>query len=102
MTSDSFRWPIEVSIQNSGGKQTYPSKDHFRGPTVSIAKQVIYAWQLAYQRSPDEQEYLSAIAWLERQINQELGEQPRTKAVKQAMTNLCQSLLGSNEFLYVD
>jgi hypothetical protein len=82
------------------------------------ARRVDRAWQLAFNRSPTEQESADARELLSRQVEylknvaEKKDEPPKkdgkTKPVPkptpelQALTNLCQALLSANEFLYVD
>ncbi len=75
--------------------------------------QVKRAWLLAYGREPDAQETAWAVEFLRRQAEVLRGRkaQVRTSDSKvhtitdpkqMALASLCQVLLGSNEFLYVD
>lgn len=74
------------------------------------AQQVARAWQLALVRSPTEAESQQALAFLAAQVEQ-LKQQPLGAAAEgqapadhefQALASLCQVLLSSNEFLYID
>jgi hypothetical protein len=77
--------------------------------------QVDRAWRLAFGRPPSRHEFQSALEFLERQISQiksqtdakpapaEKAEaSPAVAPEEQAMRSLCQTLLSSNEFLYLD
>ncbi|MBI1314341.1 DUF1549 domain-containing protein [bacterium] len=76
-------------------------------------EQVRLAWQLALTRGPTDEEINDALAFLEQQT-QHFADKPvmvRDAATKKdvprdagevALANLCQLLLSSNEFLYVD
>jgi hypothetical protein len=77
--------------------------------------QVERAWRLAFGRPPSHVEFQSALEFLERQTSQikaqaeakpapsEKGEvPPAVPPEEQAMRSLCQTLLSSNEFLYLD
>ena len=87
------------------------------------ARQVARAWQLAFSRSPTEQERADALDFLSQQVEQlqtlsenkdaekkdaQSKKDDKSKAVTkpapqlQALTNFCQALLSANEFLYVD
>jgi predicted ATPase len=89
------------------------------------ARQVTRAWQLAFSREPARQEMADALEFLSRQVEElkmisekadaekkeaqskkDEKSKPVVKAAPapelQALTNLCQALLSSNEFLYVD
>jgi hypothetical protein len=73
-----------------------------------VEKQVAHTWKLVYGREPDAEERGEATAFLTEQIGylQEAAkgkkgkDQPNPKL--QALASFCQTLLGSNEFLYVD
>jgi hypothetical protein len=80
------------------------------------ASQITLAWQLAYARRPSEEELASARSFLETQ-QQLCAALPEDKTAKktssdegtiennaplEALAVLCQALLSSNEFLYVD
>ncbi len=68
--------------------------------------QITRAWQLALCRAPQEEEMAICRQFIDEQLATIAAEQtPLPKDVgpeQQAMTNLCQALLTSNEFLYVD
>ena len=71
-----------------------------------IAAQLIRAWELALCRPPRDDELTLAMNFVMGQIKtyQELSDPlpaERTPS-RQAMVNVCQTLLSSNEFLYVD
>ncbi|HXD89152.1 MAG TPA: DUF1549 and DUF1553 domain-containing protein, partial [Urbifossiella sp.] len=66
-------------------------------PDKTVAK----AWQLAYLRSPSAEELQLAAAFLKAQTAALSGKKGVDPALA-ALTNLCQQLLASNEFLYVD
>jgi hypothetical protein len=109
-TSDSFNWTATITLRSAGGaEQTFSSAEGFRGPTESttaIPGQVIRAWQLALSREPTDDELRLAMTFLGGQLRL-FREDPAAiptgrTAVRQAMTNLCQSLLSCNEFLYVE
>lgn len=73
-----------------------------RGETSSeLSKQVVHAWQLAYQRPPSTEELDIACRFVQRQTEQ-LRTSKHANPELAALTNLCQQLLASNEFLYVD
>jgi hypothetical protein len=66
------------------------------------AEQVGHLWQLVYQRpiTPEELSQASAFVALQRQALEHLGASGDKELT--VLTNLCQQLLDSNEFLYVD
>ncbi len=76
-----------------------------------LLAQVDRAWQLAYQRAPQTSESDATVAFLNQQIahliqtaaaGDQAAQANAADQQLQAMTNLCQILLSSNEFLYVD
>ncbi len=79
---------------------------------ADLAAQVEQAWQIAYQREAEATERDDAVAFLNHQAaylaqTAAAEEDPAKKQSPadqqlQALTNLCQVLLSSNEFLYVD
>ena len=66
-----------------------------------VQAQVIVAFQLGLNRSPDPEELSQATNFIERQTRERVGrgdEQGR----QVALTDFCHSLFGLNEFIYVD
>jgi hypothetical protein len=108
VNADSFAWSVELAAQDGESPGAWRSSEGFRGPAaaheVLRTHHVVRAWQIAYLRSPEPEEMQSAVAFLTAQLAH-LQSHPlpddRTPA-RQALTNLCQALLSSNEFLYVD
>lgn len=69
----------------------------------ALLPQVIaYAWALAYQREIEPDELEIALEFLRDQRKRTDAEQPEAERTRLALANLCQQLLSSNEFLYVD
>ena len=72
--------------------------------------QIERAWRLAYLRAPTRAEFASAMDFLARQDAVPPASPPAPAAAKSevpasedfAMQNLCQAILSSNEFLYLD
>ncbi|MCS7466905.1 PSD1 and planctomycete cytochrome C domain-containing protein [Stieleria sp. ICT_E10.1] len=109
-TSDSFTWPVMIRLtEPSGADEAFRSQDQFAGPaesTDAVPGQIVRAWELAYNRQPRGDELALAVKFIADQIRM-MGAMPEAippgrTSVSQAMTNLCQSLLSSNEFLYVE
>ncbi|MGZ0163020.1 MAG: PSD1 and planctomycete cytochrome C domain-containing protein [Planctomycetales bacterium] len=109
-TSDSFSWPVTITLKTGGAKDYVAvSKDAFHGPAEKIETipgQIVRAWQLALCRDPSADELKLAVSFITDQIetlqrNPAAIPKERT-ASRQAMTSLCQTLLGSNEFLYIE
>lgn len=66
-------------------------------------RQIAHAWRLAYQRPPTAEETELAAQFLSEQVAylRSSGD-PKADHELAALTSLCQQLLSSNEFLYVD
>ncbi|MEQ9407291.1 MAG: PSD1 and planctomycete cytochrome C domain-containing protein [Fuerstiella sp.] len=109
-TSDSFQWPVTITFTADGQpEQKIVSAGAFRGPDPepsAIAGQLIRAWELALCRRPSVPELQLAAALVADQIEtfhqDPAGLAAGTTPVHQALTNVCQALFSSNEFLYVD
>lgn len=109
VSSDSFEWIVQIRLQDASNavKGIWNSQSDFQGPVATAAppspQQVQRAWRLTYGRTPTADELQSGMRFLARQIDQQ-RLQPVAKVApeQQAMIDLCQALLSSNEFLYVD
>ncbi|WP_435019937.1 PSD1 and planctomycete cytochrome C domain-containing protein [Tundrisphaera sp. TA3] len=99
--ADSYEWPIKITYAGppSGRRTAWDAPAEFRGPTVgaSLPQMIAHAWTLAYQRpiSPDELDLAGSFV---ADALDAPGEGDRAAA----LARLCQQLLSSNEFLYVD
>jgi len=94
---------------SDGRKSEFFSDKEFHGPLATgetIVAQIVRAWQLALARQPTADELQIAAAFVARQTAYLLknpNQLPKdTSAARQALTNMCQALLISNEFLYLD
>jgi hypothetical protein len=112
-TSDSFLWPVTISLTAADGAdgrvQSFDSAAGFHGPPESrglLVGQVTRAWQLAWCRNPDPDELVTAMSFLADQIDYLQTHRDRIPSglteSQQALTDLCQVLMTSNEFLYVN
>ena len=109
-TSDSFSWTVAITLKSAGQPDLVTSsKDDFRGPVESsetVPGQIVRAWELALCRPPSDEELALAAGFVANQVETFQKEKttlpPGRSATRQAMTSLCQSLMSSNEFLYVD
>ncbi|MGV3662800.1 MAG: DUF1553 domain-containing protein, partial [Prosthecobacter sp.] len=64
-----------------------------------VSKQASRAWELAFGRAPSPQDQGDAVNYLREQVK----VLPTGKdAAEKALASLCQALLGSNPFLYVE
>ena len=106
VNSDSFAWSVELKLADGQNQplDRWNSATDFHGALgVSLPQQIAYAWQLAYQRPPTAAELELACQFVQDQVTalRTSGDaSPDHELV--ALTSLCQQLLSSNEFLYVD
>jgi Protein of unknown function (DUF1553)/Protein of unknown function (DUF1549)/Planctomycete cytochrome C len=109
-TSDSFTWTVELTFQlPDGTQQQFNSVSGFQGPQDDyrlLPAQVVQAWRLILLRDPKPAELTSCMEFAQQQLvllQQEVGRVPSgSTAATQVLTSLCQTLLGSNEFLYIE
>ena len=108
-TSDSFNWIVTIKINEGASSQLTAKSDRdFSGPEDSvdlIPGQIQRAWEIVYQRSPSHEELNQSMQFIGDQIriaNASSTFDSETSTVRQCVTNLCQMLLSSNEFLYVE
>ena len=105
VTSDSFEWSLKLRMSNEMGLETgnWDSSANFHGPvTRSIPQQIALAWRLAYCRPITIDELDVTCQFVDLQMNSlkqspSIGDPELT-----AMQSLCQQILSSNEFLYLD
>ena len=105
MNSDSFAWNVTLKLCDSENREldAWTSANDFHGPpSVSLPQQIAYAWQIAYQRQATPEELESACQFVTKQLVGLPTGDDKTDRELVALTNLCQQLLSSNEFLYVD
>ena len=107
ITSDSFGWTVTLTLTSPDGAAlgAWNSAADFHGPltaTASLAEQAACAWHLAYQRLPEPNELELACRFLQTQLRTLAGQPDVPDRDLAAFTSLCQQLLSSNEFLYVD
>ena len=109
-TSDSFNWAVTLTVRMPDGTTSIvTSSEQFQGPTTTepfTPEWIVAAWRLAYARDPSPDEMALAADFVRRQF---ATFQARPTAVpagrspsRQALVSLCQVLLGSNEFLYLE
>jgi len=107
--SDSFAWEVGLTLKSTTGTVTNAnSKTEFHGPPWDISlvpAQVAHAFELAYCRPPTEAEMSYSLKFLAEQLaylSKTEGDSTNESSMLQGLTNLCQALLSSNEFLYVE
>lgn len=109
-TSDSFTWPVVLTLQmEDGTQQVFDSANGFQGPQDDyrlLPAQIAHAWSLILLRSPTEHELDTCLEFASQQLvllQQEANRVPAgSTAATQVLTSVCQTLLGSNEFLYIE
>ena len=69
--------------------------------TSPIATQLVHGWQLAYGRTPSQEELQLSAAFFREQLDL-LETQEHEAPARQALANYCHVLLSSNEFLYIE
>lgn len=108
--SDSFQWGVTLKLERTGKVvEEFSSKSQFAGPRPTpelIFGQIRQAWLLSLCREPSSEELAVAAGFIAQQL-QTLSDKDQSvpqgvSPFQQAMTNLCQTLMISNEFLYVE
>jgi hypothetical protein len=108
VNSDSFEWVVSLTQKDTTGATigAWQSDRDFIGPApTSLADQIVRAWQLALGRSPTDAELEIAMRFLAGQARELQAIEPNlspTDLELRMLTNVCQMLMCSNEFLYVD
>ncbi len=97
--------PQSLMLMNSefvlGNAQAMAIRVRSEAP-ADLSRRIAHAWQLAYNRSISREEQDWASAFVARQLVELAKSETRGDRELMALTNLCQQLLTSNEFLYVD
>ena len=108
-TSDSFTWPITLVLNHADGNLTVESATSFRGPserTDRLAQQIHTAWNLILRRDPTQDEIHALKSFLSKQLENLYRDPqrvpPGSSPTQQVLVNVCQMLINSNEFLYID
>jgi hypothetical protein len=110
VTSDSFTWTVELALNRDGKLiAKWDSLGGFHGPVLTstdLPRAVAAVWQLAYCRPIRRDELVPVLKFLDQQLEYLNASPdrlpPGVRAPQQALTNLSQALLGSNEFLYAE
>ena len=104
-TSDGFEWTLTGTIKSEDGKvlARLDSAADFAGPAgPSLVAQAAHAIELVHGRLPREGELALLVEFMDRQANRIGGTVPRSALDESLLTLVCQQLLSTNEFLYVD
>ncbi len=105
VTSDSFEWLVQLRLQDATGNEPgrWDSAGDFHGPlTITTPQMIAMAWKRVYCRPVTAGELDLACAFIEQQLQTLKASGALGDFELNAMTNLCQQLLNSNEFLYSD
>ncbi len=112
VTSDSFEWIVTVKQVDAAGKvlSEQTSSDGFHGPPgPALVDQIVAAWRLALARDPRPEELERAarfaavqLATLRQLPAAAKKTNPPADDALLMLTSLCQQLVSTNEFLYVD
>ena len=112
VNNDTFTWTVTVSLTDKEGlTQTWNSNAEFVGPQSDPNQKLFHlprnlgrAWEIVYGRPPSTDELKLSIAFIVDQIETIKSQNISvpSEASLSAMTNFCQTLLNSNEFLYID
>ena len=105
VTSDSFEWLAKLQLIDAAGTElgNWDSAADFHGPlTTSAPQQIANAWRLAYCRPATTEEMELACQFFDQQLKtmKQTGTPGDHDLI--ALTNLCQQIFSSNEFLYTD
>lgn len=110
VTSDSFSWTVEFKlVRPDGHSETHSSASGFHGPLPAAAElpgRLANAWVHVLGRRPDPDELTAVAEFAGEQLRYLQAHPDRVRqgssAPQMVLENLCQVLLSSNEFLYVD
>ncbi len=109
-TSDSFNWRVTLTFAPVDGRPVvHDSAIEFRGPADDLTRlpgQIIAAWKLILSRSPNDEELKQSLHFASGQMTlmsrDPQGTLPGRTPAHQVLVNLCQMLINSNEFLYIE
>lgn len=102
--SDSFEWAVQIELTDSTNqKERWDSAGEFHGPLgATLAQQAAYAWQLVYGRTASADELEMACQFLKDQLGNLNTKGQKGDLELMALATMCQQLINSNEFLYID
>jgi hypothetical protein len=105
VNSDSFEWQVKLRLTDSTGSEagSWDSAADFHGPvTTLVPEQIARAWRMAYCRPITQDELEIVCQFIEQQLQTLRSGAAKGDHVQIALTNLCQQIMSSNEFLYVE
>ena len=111
-TSDSFNWTTKVHfspIDPTTGVVVFDSTIGFQlqqEDASTLGRQIVVAWTTVLNRPPSDQELDALGRFVQAQLELIYRQPERlsggNSATRQILVNVCQMLLNSNEFLYID
>lgn len=109
-TSDSFTWPVKLTFTPAGHEPViHESMTAFHGPEPDLNQlptQINAAFEIVLSRAADEAELKLALQFASDQLalmSRDLrGTLPGRSRGRQVLVNVCQMLLNSNEFIYIE
>ena len=102
---DSYTWGIELKLLDGNGQllvQSNAASEFGSPPTTAWPHLVARAWEDAFQRPATVDELTDACEFVTDQFIRMRAAGTQGDLELLALTHLCQQLLSSNEFLYVD
>lgn len=107
--SDSFAWTVVVSLTGPEGQNlgSWNSEQSLYPPATSperLPVAVESAWQFCYSRAPVDAERQAVSDFVRNQFEYltTTGKGRAPDVVRQIVIDICQALMSSNEFLYVE
>ncbi|WP_218933521.1 PSD1 and planctomycete cytochrome C domain-containing protein [Rubripirellula lacrimiformis] len=109
-TSDSFSWPLKLTFTESDATPAiHDSVVDFHGPESDLKLlpgQINAAWEIVLSRAASEAELEMSLRFARDQLvlmtRDRQGTSEGRSRGEQVLANLCQMLLNSNEFLYIE
>ncbi len=109
-TSDGFAWEVKITFTPAVGEPVvFDSAAEFQGPTddyTLLPAQIAAAWEIILSRSPSDDELHTALEFAEAQLvlmaRERGGVMQGRSPSHQVLVNLCQMLISSNEFVYIE
>lgn len=109
-TSDSFNWPLKLTFTPTDAKpRIHDSVASFHGPESDpklLPAQINAAWEIVLSRVASEEELKMSLRFASDQLalmsRDVRGTPPGRSRGEQVLVNICQMLLNSNEFLYIE
>lgn len=109
-TSDSFSWPLKLTFTPTDAAPIpYDSVADFHGPESDLELlpgQINAAWEVVLSRAASEAELKMSLRFAADQLvlmsRDRQGISPGRSRGEQVLINICQMLLNSNEFLYIE